>query len=248
MTHYNKNFYDNHRSGSYISAQEVFPVLFRYIQPKSAIDFGCGIGTWLKVLEAEHHIDDVVGMDGDYVSQDQLLIDKNKFLPFDLTKTYKGNRKFDLAMSLEVGEHLPEQCSDNLVETLTNASDVVMFSAAIPGQDGTNHINEKYPEYWAEKFMRRGYIPVDCIRKEIWFNKKIEVWYRQNIILYIKAETFEAKYKNILGDQAAKTNKDFLTMIHPELFNFYSDKMKQLNSIVGYIKYRLYPLKKKLLK
>jgi hypothetical protein len=53
-----------------------------------------------------------------------------------------ARKRFDLAISLEVAEHLPEGSAGALVSTLIEAAPVVVFSAAIKGQSGTNHINE----------------------------------------------------------------------------------------------------------
>lgn len=147
-------------------------------------------------------------------------------------------------MSLEVGEHLPEQYADNLVNTLTNASDIVMFSAAIPGQIGTSHVNEQYTEYWAKKFIDRGYVPVDYFRKKVWNNANVEWWYKQNIILYIKDSLYASKYEAQLDAYKKQTDPDFLTRIHPDMVNYFVGKYKQLSSYEGFLRHKLYPVKR----
>jgi len=161
-----------------------------------------------------------------------------------LEKVYFPGRKFDLAISLEVGEHIEEKYSDNLVQSLTNASDFIVFSAALPGQDGTNHINEQFPEYWAKKFLDKGYICIDCVRKEIWDFSEVEIWYRQNILIYIKKNIYDEKYKNLMESYAIKTDSEFLTRIHPELLAYFKGKFYQTKSLVGFLKFHLSPLKK----
>ncbi len=242
--HYNSSFYDDQHLGSYNAAKNVFPVLFQYIKPNSAIDIGCGIGTWLSVLQKDYQVTDVLGVDGDYVNREKLYIPSANFQSHDLKTYFKAPKKYDLAISVEVGEHLPDSSADDFVKSLTDASDVVLFSAALKGQGGTFHINEQYPEYWAEKFMKNGFIPVDCIRKPIWHNDKIETWYRQNIILYIKASVFEEQFASVLGKEKERTDPKFLTLIHPELFKYYSDTAHKLRGFGGFINYRLYLLKK----
>lgn len=243
-TVYNKDFYKDQQDGSLISAQEVWPVLFQYFKPKSVIDIGCGVGTWLAAID-QLGIKDYLGVDGDYVNENELYIPKERFQSFDLTKSYNPSRKYDLAISLEVGEHLPDTSSGDLVNTLTNAADVVLFSAAIPGQTGTYHINEQWPEYWAAKFAAKGFVPVDCIRKHIWSNQKVAIWYRQNVLLFVKSELLDQPSFSVLNNLAQKTDPDFLIRIHPELFEYYRTKVEALGTFEGFARHKLSPLKGK---
>jgi hypothetical protein len=94
-------------------------------------------------------------------------------------------RRFDLAQSLEVGEHLPESAAEILVDSLTSHSDRVLFSAAVTGQGGEFHINEKPLSFWQNIFAERGYTAFDCVRphlKTVW---DVEPWYKYNTILYV---------------------------------------------------------------
>ena len=63
----------------------------------------------------------------------------------DLAQPLQIDRRFDLALSLEVAEHLPPECGSEFVQTLTDLSSVILFSAAIPFQGGTDHLNEQWP-------------------------------------------------------------------------------------------------------
>jgi hypothetical protein len=65
--------------------------------------------------------------------------------------------KFDLAYSIEVGEHIPEAYARNFVKYITSLSDFVVFSAAFPGQGGQGHINERPQEYWRDLFLLEGF-------------------------------------------------------------------------------------------
>ena len=70
---------------------------------------------------------------------------------------------------LEVAEHIPPECADIFVESLTwGLAPVIMFSAAVPGQGGTLHLNEQWPAYWASKFAQHGYVLIDCLRPQLW--------------------------------------------------------------------------------
>ncbi|MNG06715.1 hypothetical protein D3C84_899730 [compost metagenome] len=137
-------------------------------------------------------------------------IPENNFLQHDLTKSLQLNKKFDLAISLEVAEHLPESAANIIVETLTNHSDCILFSAAVPGQGGQYHINEQWPEYWHQKFKSKDYLAYDVLRNEFWNNEKIFWWYKQNIILYAK--------KGVFKDSELQSSEIVNAIVHPELY------------------------------
>lgn len=128
---------------------------------------------------------DVLAVDGDYVNVDQLAVPRGNFMAADLTAPVCTDRRFDLAQSLEVGEHLPTSASETLVDSLTRASDRVLFSAAVNGQGGEFHVNEQPLAFWQGLFAARGYTAYDCVRPHLSKNREIEPWYRYNTVLYV---------------------------------------------------------------
>jgi len=54
---------------------------------------------------------------------------------------------------------------------------VVVFSAAIPFQQGDGHINEQWPSFWSNLFAAHGYDCLPDLRHRAWSNPSIEVWY-----------------------------------------------------------------------
>jgi SAM-dependent methyltransferase len=189
--HYDSSFFEDQAPGSRQSARAVVPVVNRLVRPGSVLDVGCGVGTWLAEW-GSHGVTDVVGIDGKYVDKAALQIVPHKFVPTDLAKRFSLDRKFDLVQCLEVAEHLDESRAVQFIECLASHGDIVLFSAAIPGQGGTHHVNEQWPSYWAEKFSRAGFKPYDIIRPLIWADTNIEWWYRQNILLFSKERAFDA--------------------------------------------------------
>ena len=131
-----------------------------------------------------HHIDDILGVDGEWVPAKLLQIPSACFLAHDLMKPIEIKRRFDLAVSLEVAEHLDRDSARSFVQTLVKLSSVVLFSAAIPYQGGTHHVNEQWPDYWAELFARHGYVAIDCIREKGWNNQDVDWFYAQNMLVF----------------------------------------------------------------
>jgi predicted transcriptional regulator YdeE len=209
---YNKEFYKKISQQSLKSAEQIMPVIFEFIQPKSVIDFGCGVGSWLCAFK-KNGVEEILGLDGEWVDKSQLLIDKSEFLSCDFIKENKNQKKFDLAISTEVAEHLPKDVSEKFIENLTAAADVIMFSAAIPYQGGTKHINEQWPEYWANLFYQRGYVVADCIRPKIWNNPDVDFWLAQNLLFFVNKNVLEKHPE--LAESARKSDKDYLSKIHP---------------------------------
>lgn len=214
-TLYNEYFYREQSGPSLRSAREVVPIVLSLLASRSVVDVGCGVGTWLSVFR-ECGVNDVVGLDGEYVKNEQLQIPGEKFIPSDLNGNYAFDQRFDLAMSLEVAEHLSEEFAAGFVRDLASFSSVVLFSAAIPGQGGVHHVNEQWPAYWRGLFADRGYIAVDCIRPRIWNNRKIEVSYRQNIVLYV--EEGYLKKSVALSQEKQRHNLHPFSVVHPDLF------------------------------
>jgi SAM-dependent methyltransferase len=186
------------------AAREVLPIVFKTLRPGSVLDVGCGLGTWLTVCE-ELGVSDLLGVDGEFVNRAKMVIPPSMFRPVDLSVPFNLSRRFDLIICVEVAEHLPESSAADFISSLVRHGDTILFSAAIPGQLGQNHLNEQWPEYWVKQFKQHGYFFHDTIRNEIWDNPKVEWWYRQNIFLVRK------------GVQPSIERPD-LTMIHPELY------------------------------
>ena len=183
---YDENFYRAQKDGSFKSASVILPLVAEFIHPQTVVDVGCGVGTWLAFWKNIFNTE-IYGLDGDYVDRAQLFIDEKNFYPTNLEERINLEKRFDLAMTLEVAEHLSPARADSFVEDLTKLSDVILFSAAVPDQGGTNHVNEQWQSYWAKKFSRFGYVAIDCIRPEVWAREDVAFWYRQNILIYAKS-------------------------------------------------------------
>lgn len=193
---YDALFYRYQREGSLRSARAVLPLVREINFFRSILDIGCGAGAWLSVAH-ELGVTDICGIDGDYVDRSLLLIDPSHFVPHDISQPFDHGRSYDIVMCLEVAEHLPNKSSAILVDNLVKHSKIILFSAAVPGQGGENHINEQPYHFWHNLFDDRGYQLFDCIRPHIANNSSVEPWYRYNLLLFVHEETVSTLPKNV---------------------------------------------------
>jgi SAM-dependent methyltransferase len=181
---YTCEFFVGQVDGSASSAAVVVPLVLSLLPVNSLVDVGCGVAPWAAEFLA-NGVPDVLGIDGDYVDRSQLRIPPDRFLACDLTQPLRLHRTFDLAVCLEVAEHLPESRAAGLVADLTAMAPCVLFSAAAPGPTGTNHINSQYLPYWIGLFQRHGYEAIDPIRPRIWGNNSVEWFYQQDTVMFV---------------------------------------------------------------
>jgi hypothetical protein len=138
-----------------------------------------------------------------------------RFTAHDLILPFPDLGTFDLAISFEVAEHLPANRAAGFIADLCSLAPVVAFSAAIPGQGGTGHINEQWPAYWCDLFAGCGYQVTGALRWEIWNDDNIENWYRQNLIVAVKGEPPTNELAELLTSPLAPV----WPVVHPILFN-----------------------------
>jgi len=184
---YDNSFFNSISGGSTRSAQRLLPLVLKALPVRSVVDIGCGRGAWLAEF-GRLGIGDILGVDGDYVSTETLAIPPASFVPRDITQRFELGRQFDLAVCLEVGEHVPHPTSATLVANLTAHAPMVLFSAAVPGQGGQDHINEMPLEFWRGLFKARGYLALDAFRRQIQGARDVEPWYRNNVLLYVRGD------------------------------------------------------------
>jgi SAM-dependent methyltransferase len=214
---YTREFFEKRADKRRSSAEAIVPLAVELIAPRSVIDLGCGAGGWLAAFAA-HGIDDYLGVDGDWVPADTLEIPRDRFVTAHLERPFSLDREFDLAVSLEVGEHLPESAAKTFVESLVGLAPCVLFSAAVPRQGGRHHVNEQWPQYWAELFAGHGYQVVDAIRPRIWSAPDVSWWYKQNTLVYAREEVIAAR-PALVRDRAA-TVEAMLAVVHPRMLDY----------------------------
>lgn len=200
--------------GARRSASVVLPVIHGLVSPDRAVDVGCGRGAWGSVL-AGLGCAEVVGVERDAAT---VIAPGVRPVSADLTDLEWNRGKylgsFDLALCLEVGEHLPEACADGLVGWLCELAPAVLFSAATPGQGGEGHVNEQWPGYWARRFGGYGYDVTAALRWQFWHDERVDPWYSQNLLLALN-ETSEiaGKLDYLLDAETAEA----WPVVHPRI-------------------------------
>ena len=215
---YNDTFFSAQDQISTASARVVVPLVMSLVHPKRVVDVGCGIGAWLRIFKEQGC--EVKGYDGDYVKQASLVIEPSEFRAADLSlPLHDTEAPYDLAISLEVAEHIAPECAEVFVASLTRLAPIVIFSAAIPGQGGTLHVNEQWPVYWAGKFAQQGYFPIDCLRPQLWDCEEVAPYYIQNALLFVRQEALSA-----YPQMSAPTDRPVaaLDVVHPRMFAYHN--------------------------
>lgn len=214
---YDQTFYDTIRAGCQRSAAVVVPLLLEKLTadgaaaPHDVVDVGCGEGWWAAQF-AEHGCT-VLGIDGAEPPPELCPI-PGRFVTHDLTRPLGplGIAGADLAVSLEVAEHLPEARADTFVADLCALAPLVLFSAAIPGQGGTGHIHEQWPQYWVDRLADHGYTASGALRWLIWDDERVENWYRQNLLIFARDSHL---YPALFDTPTAAP----LALVHPVLYD-----------------------------
>lgn len=212
---YDAHFFRWMTESSGRSAELVVPLLVELARPRSVVDVGCGVGAWL--LEFQRNgVERMLGLDGAYVDRSQLVIPEPVFRATDLAMPFRLDETFDLAISLEVAEHLPPARAASFVEELARLAPIVAFSAAIPHQGGRRHLNERWQSYWAGLFRACGFDAFDCLRDRVWDAVGVEPWYAQNLVLYARRDALAGR--DIPLATLAPTDARALDRVHPRIY------------------------------
>ncbi len=132
---YSENYYAKRKEDPWRSdSHEIADALSSEFEPNSVIDFGCAIGAYLEYFYQQDV--EVRGVEGSSAALEHVVIPRNEIELHDLREPYHTSDKYDLAMCFEVAEHLPEKFADVFVDSLAQSADVIVLTAAKPGQAG----------------------------------------------------------------------------------------------------------------
>lgn len=148
------------------------------------IDIGCGPGIYTKAILDENI--EAKGYDIDS-RNDKSYIIKHNIVEQSI------NDNASCVLCIEVAEHIDEKYADIVVDRIVESSNnMIIFSAAIPGQGGDGHINCQPKEYWLEKFINKNVVRNFELESELINNVKTDIhmgWFVNNVMIFIKKET-----------------------------------------------------------
>lgn len=194
-------------------SQEVILEAIRELIPlTSVVDFGTGRGSWLKAAIGIG-VTDVRGYDIPEIPIEQRQFPAACYFPADLGQPVAIERKFSLSISTEVAEHLPKERAATFIANVASASDLVLFSAAIPYQGGAGHCNENWVEYWAKMFADLGFECFDILRMRFWNVAAVRSYYRQNLLIFATGTAAAA-----LRARGQQANPAAPSLVHPEQY------------------------------
>ena len=186
---YDSDFFQEKRDAVLKSARVIVPIILEVYPAQSVIDVGCGDGAWLSIFQS-CGVQNIQGLDGNSLPAEAYLVDQKQIrtnVNFE-SQEFQIPAQADLITCLEVAEHLPARNARQFIGNLAGHAPLIIFSAAVPGQLGTQHINEQPPWFWREVFHGFDFIEIDFIRPLIWGNPEVAWWYRQNITAYVRRD------------------------------------------------------------
>ncbi|PEQ10751.1 hypothetical protein B2G71_20820 [Novosphingobium sp. PC22D] len=213
---YSQEFHADRDARTRLTAETILGQFARWTAMDSVCDVGCGVGTWLAAAR-DLGAGCVQGFEGPWGEAVELVVERGLIRFGDLHEPVADTRRYDLVISLEVAEHLNAARAPGFVADLCALGDVVLFSAAIPGQGGTGHVNEQWQSYWAGHFAAQGYQAHDAIRPLVWDDDQVAWWYRQNILLYVREGSPAATALAGAGLRAPV----YLDLVHPAYYTMF---------------------------
>jgi SAM-dependent methyltransferase len=221
---YGPDYHAGRHERTSLAAREILGLVNELHRFTRVVDVGCGTGEWLAAARELGAIV-VTGVEGPWFSRTALVEQSLNVVVRDLELPLGFTERSDLALCLEVAEHLTEQRAAGLVAELVDLAPAVLFGAAIPNQGGKGHVNERWQSYWATLFAKHDFVAVDIVRPRIWADDRIPYWYRQNIILYLS----RADSWGTLSPRNAEAPVAALDLVHPVLMERIIEKMANVS-------------------
>lgn len=169
-------------------------------QPESVCDFGCGNGYLLEGLKKLNPDLKIHGIEGSHVAGeywDASIRDHCEV--FDLRNLIqlwgRGGSiepiKVDIGICLEVAEHIEQKHERTLIENIVrNVENVIIFSAAKPGESGDWHVNLQPQSHWIHLFAQYGWmVSTSSTNRLRWIAADFKNlrWLHENLIVFVPA-------------------------------------------------------------
>jgi hypothetical protein len=205
------------RSGAAAASAVALPIILEFVpNVRSIVHVGCGTGEWLAEAERQG-IADITGIEGPWDDLEDLAVDGSHIDRIDYTRPFSLDRRYDLALNIEIAEHLPPERAASFVVDLCRLAPVVAFAAAIPQQGGVGHVNEQWPEYWERHFAAGGYVMVDALRRRMWQAPGGPGYIAQNLFLAVDEASLDLY--PLLAEEHRRNAGPAISLVHPDVFD-----------------------------
>lgn len=158
--------------------------------PDTVVDIGGGAGGWL--IPFADRGAEVTLVDQVNPAIQVELDNRVRYLPSNLENEgdVAGIPGSELAICVEVLEHLSAQAASRVLNQVSKSSETVIFSAAWDGQGGEHHINERPMEDWLEEWVNRDFVVADVIRSRM---NSLPRYYQTNLVLLTQNRDLAAR-------------------------------------------------------
>src|SRR5260370_9344125 len=102
---YDFKWHEDHGNKTTASAEKIIDSVISFLDGDGVLDVGCGDGRWLSGCRAKGAAT-ISGVDGPWTDPVRLLIPADTVTIQELSVPFDLNRRFSLAISLEVAEHV----------------------------------------------------------------------------------------------------------------------------------------------
>jgi hypothetical protein len=169
-----------------------------YIKPYVFYDFGCSTGLYLREVKKRLPMIESKGFEFSEEAIATALCPD--IIKTDLTvPLFFGKKSNTLGLCLEVLEHIDDSFWREVLTNLTNHCDILIFSAALPGQGGTGHINCRPRIDWIRRFHELGWVvDADATQHLVGYMKQgLHMgWFVANALVFIPANASSVYYYN----------------------------------------------------
>lgn len=157
--------------------------------PRSFLDVGCGTGQAIDYV-INRGIE-CMGLEGSAVAIDQSPV-KPQIRMANLNEPIDLGQRFDMVWCFEVAEHIHPKFTETFLDTLTSHGNLIVLSAAQPGQGGAGHFNEQPPSYWIQRMTRRGFVLEEQFTQQL---HALPVTHSENMMVFTRSCPHETKQK-----------------------------------------------------
>jgi hypothetical protein len=185
---YKKGFYESVTSRAIPTANIIAATLSQFIEVDCVVDVGSGDGAWIANFATYFKANKFIAID---LPGNDFKMIKNTSPKIELQETdfeidpFPLKEESSLTIFVEVIEHISFTQSVKVLDNVLRNSTFLIFSGAVSGQGGTNHINEKPFGYWFALIEQSGFVRLDILRPILQNTEmKIPHYYKNNICLF----------------------------------------------------------------